>query len=155
MPHSTDYCIFKISVRALECVYTSKTTALIIGSKYPQHCHSKDKVIWTASICLPGTHQLEQGPWLHENCGRKGQIQKTSENSNIFSKMHKISTLSHYHFILLFIISSCVHYCSVLFPCDCLTFWIFVTIIYISLINMYYVLCMCCHFLLLTNLSTM
>ena len=83
-------------------VYTGTTTALIIGSKYPQHCHSKDKVIWTASICLPGTHQLEQGP-----------------------RIHKISTLFYYHFILLFIISSCVHYCSVLFPCDCLTFWIF------------------------------
>ena len=36
--------------------------------KYPkdlhdQHCRSKDKVIWTANIYLPGTHQLEQGPW--------------------------------------------------------------------------------------------
>ena len=40
-------------VRAVECVYTSKTTALIIESKYPQHCRSKNKVIWTASICLP------------------------------------------------------------------------------------------------------
>ena len=27
----------------LLCVYTSKTTALVIGSKYPQHCRSKDK----------------------------------------------------------------------------------------------------------------
>ena len=60
-----DYCISKISVRAVECVYTSQTIVLIIGSKYPQHCRSKDKVIWTASICLPGTHQLEQGPWQH------------------------------------------------------------------------------------------
>ena len=34
----------------LKCVYTSKTIALVIGSKYPQHCRSKDKVIWTASI---------------------------------------------------------------------------------------------------------
>ena len=46
-------------------IYTSTTTALIIGSKYPQHCRSKDKVIWTASIFLPGTHQLKQGPWQH------------------------------------------------------------------------------------------
>ena len=41
-----------------------------------------------------------------------------------FSRVPKISTLSHHHFILLFIISSCVHYCSVLFQCDCLAFWI-------------------------------
>ena len=61
--HCIDYCISKISVRAVECVYTSKTTALLIGSKYPQHCCSKDKFIWTASICVPGTHQLEQRPW--------------------------------------------------------------------------------------------
>ena len=60
MPHCVDYCISKIYVRAVECVYSSQTTALIIGSKY--HCRSKDKVIWTASIFLPGTHQLEQGP---------------------------------------------------------------------------------------------
>ena len=65
MPHCTDYCISKISVKAVECLYTSTTTALIIWSKYPQHCRSKDKVIWTASICIPGTHQLEQGPWQH------------------------------------------------------------------------------------------
>ena len=32
--------------------------------------------------------------------------------------MHKISTLFHYHFILLLIISSCVHCCSGLFPYD-------------------------------------
>ena len=65
MPYCIDYCISKISVRAVECVYASKTTARIIGSKYPQHSSSKGKVIWTASICLPGTHQLEQGPWQH------------------------------------------------------------------------------------------
>ena len=39
--------------------------SIIIGSKYPHNCRSKEKVIWTASICLPGTHQLEQGPWQH------------------------------------------------------------------------------------------
>ena len=61
----TDYCISKISFRAVECVYSSQTTAPIIGSKYPQHCRSKNKVIWTASICLPWIHQLEQGPWQH------------------------------------------------------------------------------------------
>ena len=33
-------------------------------------------------------------------------------------------TLFHYHFICLFIITSCVHFCSVLFPCDCLAFWV-------------------------------
>ena len=60
MPHCADYCISKISVRAVECVYSSQTTALFIGSKYPQHCRSKNKVIWTASICLPGTHQLQR-----------------------------------------------------------------------------------------------
>ena len=125
MPHCADYCISKISVRAVECVYSNQTNALIIGSKYPQHCRGKDKVIRTASICLPGNHQLEQGPWQHWNCGRKGHIQKTSENINIFSRMHKISTLSHSHFILLFIISSCVYCCSVLFPCDCLAFCVF------------------------------
>ena len=76
MPHCVDYWISKISVRAVECVYSSQTTALIIGPKYPQHCRSKDKVIWTASICLPGTHQLEQGSWQHSNCGRKGHIKK-------------------------------------------------------------------------------
>ena len=65
-----------------------------------------------------------------------------------------ISTLFHYHFILLFIITSCVNFCSVLFPCDCLAFWSFVIIVNVSLVNTYYVLCMCCHFLLLTNLST-
>ena len=42
-----------------------------------------------------------------------------------FSRMHKIGTLSHYHFILLFTISSCVHCCSVLFPRDCPAFWVF------------------------------
>ena len=139
MPHCADYCISKISVRAVECVYTSKTTALIVESKYPQHCRSKDKVIWTASIFLPGTHQLEQGPWQHQNCGRKGHIQKASENSNIFSRMPKISTLFHYYFILLFIITSCVHFCSVLFPCDCLAFWV---LCYYSLCQSYqHVLC--------------
>ena len=65
MPHCVDYCISKISARAVECVYTSKTTALIIGSKYPQDYRSKNKVIWTESFFLPGTHQLEQGPWQH------------------------------------------------------------------------------------------
>ena len=50
---------------------------------------------------------------------------KDIQKQHYFSTMHKISTLSDYHSILLFIISSCVHYCSVLFPCDCLTFWIF------------------------------
>ena len=49
----------------VECVYTSKTTAFIDGSKYPYRCRSKDQVIWTASICVPGTYQLEQGPWQH------------------------------------------------------------------------------------------
>ena len=86
---------------------------------------------------------------------KKRTIQKASENSNIFSRMPKISTLFHYHFILLFIISSCVHFCSVLFSCDCLAFRSFVIIVYVSLINAYYVLCICCHFLLLKNLSTM
>ena len=65
MPHCVDYCIFKISVRAVECVYSSQTTALIIGSNYPQHYRSKNKVIWRESVFLPGTHQLEQGPWQH------------------------------------------------------------------------------------------
>ena len=83
MSHCADYCISKISVRAVECVYTSKTTALIIGFKYPQHCRSKDKVIWTTSICVPGTHQLEQGPWWNLNCGRKEHIQKTFKYSTI------------------------------------------------------------------------
>ena len=59
-------------------------------------------------------------------------------------------------FILLFIITFCLHCCSVLFPCDCLTFWVLcLVIVYVSLMNTYYVLCMCCHFLLLTSLSTM
>ena len=129
MLHCIDYCISKISVRAVECVYTSKIIALIIGSKYPQHYRSKDKVICTANICLPGTHQLEQGPWQHQNCGRKGHIQKASENSNIFSRMPKISILFHSHFILLFIITSCVNFSSVLLPCDCLTFRCFVIIV--------------------------
>ena len=35
-------------------VYTPARPLLIIGSKYPQHCRSKDKVIWTMSICLAG-----------------------------------------------------------------------------------------------------
>ena len=61
MPHCVDYCISKISVRAVECVYTSKTTALITGSKYLQHCRSKDKVIWTESIFLPGTPSTGTG----------------------------------------------------------------------------------------------
>lgn len=40
--------------------------------------------------------------------------------------VHHISTLFHYLFILLFIISSSVHFflLLVLFPCDCLTFYI-------------------------------
>ena len=42
-----------------------------------------------------------------------------------FSRMHKISTFVSLPFYILFTISSCVHYCSVLFPCDCLSFWIF------------------------------
>ena len=150
MPHCADYCISKISVTVVECVYSSQTTALIIGSKYPQHCRSKDKVIWTASIFLPGTHQLEQGPKAVLELWKKRTLKQ-----NIFSRMPKISTLFHYHFILLFIITSSVHFCSVLFPCDCLAFRSFVIIVYVSLINTYYVLWMCCHFLLLTNLSTM
>ena len=123
MPHCVDYCISKISVRAVECVYTSQTTALIIGSKYPQHCRSKDKVIWTASICLPGTHQLEARVTGSIRTVEEKDIQKTFKDNTVSAEC--ISTLSHYHFILLFTISSCIHYCSVLFPCDCLTFWIF------------------------------
>ena len=47
--------------------------------------------------------------------------------------------LFHYHFILLFIITSCVHYCSVLFPCVCLAFWV---LCYYSLCQSYqHVLC--------------
>ena len=68
-----------------------------------------------------------------------GHIQKTSKDSTTFSRMHKISRLSHYHFILLFTISSCVHYCSVLFPCVCLVFWV---LCYYSLCQSYqHVLC--------------
>ena len=34
-------------------------------TKHADHCHSKYQVIWRASICIPGTHELEQGPWRH------------------------------------------------------------------------------------------
>ena len=124
-----------------------------ISSRLPQQGQSHMDVIW--NVFLPGTHQLEQGPWQHQNCGRKGHIQKASENSNIFSRMPNISTLFHYHLLLLFIITSCVHFCSVLFPCDCLAFWV---LCYYSLCWSYqHVLCIVhvCHSLLLTNLSTM
>ena len=64
---SIDNCILMQDIK--QCLHSAVmfTAAQldIIGSKYPQHCRSKDKVIWTASICVPGTHQLEQGPWHH------------------------------------------------------------------------------------------
>ena len=123
MPHCVDYCISKISVRTVECVYTSKTTALIIGSKCPQHCRSKDKVIWTASICLSGPMNWNRVSGSIRTVEEKDTFKRHLKTT--LSRMHMISPLSQYHFILLFTISSCVHYCSVLFPCDCLTFWIF------------------------------
>ena len=51
---------------------------------------------------------------------KKRTHSKDTYRQHYFSRIHKISTLSHYHFILLFIINSCVHCCSVLFPHDCL-----------------------------------
>ena len=67
--------------------HTALTTA------YPKYLSELLNVYTpAASFFLPGTHQLEQSPWWHQNCERKGHIQKASENSNIFSRMPKIST---------------------------------------------------------------
>ena len=77
----------------------------------------------------------------------KYHTKKTHLKTGLFSRrcIIKISILSHYLFILLFIISFCVHfsYYSVLFPGDCHI--LDPLLLYsISLINTYYVLCMCC-----------
>ena len=55
-------------------------------------------------------------------------------------------------FILVYIFFLTAH-CY--FHVTVLHFGCFVNIIYISVINTYYVLCMCCFFVLLSNLSTM
>ena len=46
-------------------------------------------------------------------------IQKKPKDNTISAESITISTLSHYHFILLFTISSRVHYCSVLIHVLC------------------------------------
>ena len=122
MPRCTNYCISKLSVRTFECVYTSKTTALIIGSKHPHIAAARTKSYGQRAFSYQGPMNWNRVP---------GGI-RTVEEKDTFTRYLKtaifsaecISTLSHYHYILLFIISSCVHCCSVLFQCDCLAFWV-------------------------------
>ena len=68
----------------------------------------------------------------------------------------KITPLSHYLFyIIIYISSFSFLIAQYYFHVTVLHFESIVTVIYISFINTYYVLCMCCLFLLLSNLSTM
>ena len=108
MPYFIDYCISKISLRTLKCVYTCKTTAFIIRPEHPQRSYNKNQVIRSTNINIPGTQQLEQSPWRSsKDRGRRLHLGESWRHP-IFISRTKINNL----FILF------LYYCkSVSFNC--------------------------------------
>ena len=58
----------EVAVAILTAMYVTDKMVIVVLNSFAMEVTATlilDKVIWTASICLPGTHQLEQGPWQH------------------------------------------------------------------------------------------
>ena len=90
-PHCADYCISKISVRAVECVYSSQTTAqywIQISSRLPQQEQSygqrafayQEPINWNR---VPGSIRTVE---------EKDTFNRHLKTAIIFSRMPQIST---------------------------------------------------------------
>ena len=81
MPCFIDYCISKISLGTLNCVYTCKTTVFIIRPKHPQCSYNKDKSYSQRTLAYQGPSNWNRVP---------GEIRRI-EDTFAFRRKLKIS----------------------------------------------------------------
>ena len=125
MPHCIDYCISKISVRAVECVYTARPLRSSSDPNILSVAATRTKSYGQRAFAYLGPINWNRVPGGIRIIEEKETFTITFKDSTVQqARFIRISILSHYLLILLFIITSCVHFCSVLFPCHCLAFWI-------------------------------
>ena len=109
MPYFVAYCISKISLGTLNCVYTCKTTAFIIRPEHTQRSYNNDQVIRSANICIPGIQQLEQSSLVKFKGSRT--CLPLGESWRHPSSISRTKISKMFYFFLYYYKSNCVLFC--------------------------------------------